>query len=274
MLLAIRHVTTYRYQPRVSAAEMRVKLFPSDCAGQRVEGWSVTANGTPLKPAFRNGWGDEEATLFLRGGVEALEIVAEGIVETEDRAGLLTGLRAAIRPGICLRDTPRTRADAAIRALAEEARAAADAPLQQAHALNALVADRVAYIPGATDFHATAAEALADGAGVCQDQAHVMIAAARALGWPARYVAGYLLTESGDAEEATHAWVELLAPDVGWIGFDPTNRICPTERYVRVCAGLDAFDAAPLRGHVEGQSEETLSVSVDIAPTETGQQQQ
>jgi transglutaminase-like putative cysteine protease len=274
MKLAIRHVTAYRYDPPVAAAEMRVKLFPSAFAGQHVERWRVTANDEPLEPAFRNGWGDEEAMLIRRGGVEALEIVAEGVVEVEDRAGLLAGFRAHVQPGVCLRETPQTRADDGVRALAAEAEAAADAPLPRAHALMALVADRVAYIPGATDFHVTAAEALAAGAGVCQDQTHVMIAAARALGWPARYVAGYFLSDKDGGEHATHAWAEIRVPDVGWIGFDPTHRMCPTDRYVRLCAGLDARDAAPLRGHVEGVAEETLAVSVAMGPAEGGQQQQ
>ncbi len=274
MLLTIRHVTAYRYAPPVAAVEMRVKLFPSAFDGQSVRAWRVTANGAPLEPAFRNGWGDQETTLFLRGGVEAVEIVAEGVVETADRAGLVGGYRAAIRPGICLRATPRTRADDAIRALAAEAAAAAVDPLPRAHALNALVADRVAYIPGTTDFHGTAAEALADGAGVCQDQTHVLIAAARSLGWPARYVAGYFFSDETGGEQETHAWAEILVAGVGWIGFDPTHRMCPTERYVRLCGGLDAADAAPLRGHVEGAAEETLTAHVTMTAGDGGAQQQ
>jgi transglutaminase-like putative cysteine protease len=273
MKLAIRHATAYRYDPPVAAAEMRVKLFPSVHAGQRVLEWSVRAGDAPLTPAFRNGWGDDETTLSLRGGVEALEIVAEGVVETEDRAGLLTGFKAAIRPGVCLRETRHTRADDALRALAAEAESAADAPLGRAHALNEMVADRVRYTPGATEFHGTAAEALAAGAGVCQDQTHVMIAACRALGWPARYVAGYYLSSAEGGEHQTHAWMETFLPDIGWVGFDPTHRLCPTDHYVRLCSGLDAVDAAPLRGHVEGAAEETLSVSVAMTPVAQSQTQ-
>ncbi|WP_333833570.1 transglutaminase family protein [Rubrimonas sp.] len=267
MILAVSHRTVYRYDPKVAAVAMRLKLFPSKFDGQRPRRWKVTFNGKTVTPEFTNGYGDGVATLFLRGGVEDVEVVAEGEVETTDLAGVLRGFRAPLKPGVCLRPTPRTRADAAILALAKEADAAADTPLDRAHALMDLVSTRIAYVPGATDGATTAAAALEKAAGVCQDHAHVMIAAARALGWPARYVAGYYLPDADGADDlATHAWAEIWVSGIGWIGFDATHDICPTDSYVRVCSGLDAIDAAPLRGHAEGVADETLEVAVTVRP--------
>ncbi len=267
MILSVSHCTTYRYAPAVAAVAMRLKLFPSRFEGQTPRRWSVTLNGAPVSPEFVNGWGDEVATVFLRGGVEEVEILAEGEVETVDRAGVLRGFRAPLKPGVCLRSTPRTRADAPIMALAQEAQAAAATPLDRAHALQDLVSARIAYTPGTTDAATTAAAALEKGEGVCQDHTHVMIAAARALGWPARYVAGYYLPSAVGADDvATHAWAEIWVSGIGWIGFDVSNDLCPTDAYVRVCSGLDAVDAAPLRGHSEGVSEEAMEVSVSVRP--------
>ena len=275
MPLSIRHRTLYRYDPAVASAAMRVKLFPSRFDTQTPIEWTVTANGRTLAPEFRNGWGDEEATLILRGGgIAAVEIVAEGTVEIADAAGVVRGFRSALRPGACLRETPRTRADDALRALAAEAEAAEATPLGRAHALMALTAERVAYRPGSTDFGVAAAEALAAREGVCQDQTHVMIAAARACGWPARYVCGYFRSQKEEGSIATHAWAELWIDGLGWVGFDATHRICPTDDHVRLCAGLDAADAAPLRGHVEGQAEETLEAEVAVASLAQSQRQQ
>jgi transglutaminase-like putative cysteine protease len=176
---------------------------------------------------------------------------------------------------VCLRVTPRTRADAAIVALAKEEEAAAETPLDRAHALQDLVSSRVAYTPGATDAATTAAAALEKGEGVCQDHAHVIIAAARALGWPARYVAGYYLPSAVGADDvATHAWAEIWVSGIGWIGFDASNDLCPTDAYVRVCSGLDAVDAAPLRGHSEGVADETMEVAVSVRPKESQAQSQ
>jgi transglutaminase-like putative cysteine protease len=102
---------------------------------------------------------------------------------------------------------------------------------------------------------------------VCQDHAHVLISAARAMQIPARYVVGYLYSLEGKLAE-THAWAEVHVSDIGWVGFDPANRICPTERYVRLACGLDSTDAAPIRGSVTGVSQERLSASVDISGIE------
>ncbi len=273
MILNVRHRTTYRYTPAVSGVAMRLKLFPSRFDGQKPLRWMVSVNGEEVRPDVRNGYGDEVATVFLRGGVEAVEVVAEGVVETTDLAGVLRGFRAPLRPAVCLRETPRTRADAAIRALAAEADATGGAPIDRAHALQDLVSARVAYVTGSTSAATTAAASLAAGKGGCQDHAHVIIAAARALGWPARYVAGYYLPSALGAEDvATHAWAEVWIDRLGWVGFDASNDLCPTDAYIRLCSGLDAADAAPIRGHTEGLATETLDVDVSVTPAAQDQQ--
>lgn len=267
MQLSIRHRTRYRYDPAVAAVGVRLKLYPPSFAGQRPLAWTVAVNGVAVAPGFRDGWGDQVATHFLRGEVAAVEIDAEGVIETRDEAGVVRGLREAVRPAMCLRSTPRTEADAAIAALGREAVEGGGGQLEQAHRLQDLVTARIAYREGRTDGATTAAVALASGAGVCQDHAHVVVAAARSLGWPARYVAGYCLhAEEGGDDVATHAWAELWLDGIGWVGFDASNDLCPTDAYVRLCAGLDAFDAAPIRGHVEGSGAEALDVRVSIHP--------
>jgi transglutaminase-like putative cysteine protease len=122
----------------------------------------------------------------------------------------------------------------------------------------------VDYTPSATTRFTTAAEALAQAAGVCQDHAHIFIAAARVIGVPARYVAGYI-DPYVDGMQQTHAWAEAYVADLGWVGFDPANRQSPTDAYIRLCAGLDASDAAPVRGAVSIVGKEALSVQVEVA---------
>jgi transglutaminase-like putative cysteine protease len=126
------------------------------------------------------------------------------------------------------------------------------------------VSDAIAYRPGTTHAHTTAAEALAQGEGVCQDHAHALIAAARAGGVPARYVSGYLQAGVGTSDEAAHAWAELFVAGFGWIGFDPANRCCPDARYIRLGSGLDAAYAAPIRGTARGAGAESLDVTVAV----------
>ena len=120
-------------------------------------------------------------------------------------------------------------------------------------------------------------DALTIGAGVCQDHTHVLIAASRAMGCPARYVVGYLLPDSDEDDveipAETHAWAELWIDGLGWVGFDATNRICPTDRYVRLASGFDANDAAPIHGAVFGSVEEAMEAEVAVSAITQSQQQ-
>ena len=116
----------------------------------------------------------------------------------------------------------------------------------------------------------------------------MFIAAARSLGVPARYVSGYLhvdpVQDDEDADDAdrirtddlteTHAWAEAFLEGLGWVGFDPSNDVCPTEGYVRLVTGLDANEAAPLRGSVTGASETTLTAEVEVIQSEGPSQSQ
>jgi transglutaminase-like putative cysteine protease len=94
--------------------------------------------------------------------------------------------------------------------------------------------------------------------------AHIFIAAARTIGVPARYITGYLVVGAEGSADAHHAWAEAWVEGLGWVGFDVANRICPTERYVRLAAGLDAGYAAPITGSRKGGAEEKLDVAVEV----------
>ena len=124
----------------------------------------------------------------------------------------------------------------------------------------------LAYEPGATDVMTRADAALALGRGVCQDFAHVMLAASRRAGIPSRYVSGYLYDPLGQGEVASHAWVDVLDDERGWVSLDPTHDREQTDAYVRVAVGRDYADVPPTRGVFKGTAAETLDVAVRIAP--------
>ena len=270
MRLSIRHATTYAYDPPAERCALRLRLYPPSFDSQRVISWKVSVNGQVVPALLSTATGDRESIWTAAAGGAEVAIVAEGEVETRDTAGVVKGLKDAVRPQVYLRPTPLTETDKRIEELAASISGATKA-LDQMHGLFNAVAEAVAYKPGATSSSTTAAQALKAGHGVCQDHAHVFIAAARVLKFPARYVVGYLLASEEKLTE-THAWAEAWAPDIGWVGFDPSNRLCPTDRYVRLGCGLDAADAAPIRGNVSGGPKERLSASVDIAQM-TGQSQ-
>ena len=128
----------------------------------------------------------------------------------------------------------------------------------------AAVRAAVIWEPGRTHVGSTAEEAVQAGHGVCQDHAHVFVACARAMGVPARYVSGYLAMEERTEQQAMHAWAEAFVPDLGWVGFDPPNGVCPDLSHVRVATGLDYRDAAPVSGLRFGAGGEELTVSVAV----------
>lgn len=263
MLIHIRHTTTYHYPAPVSHAVLALRLTPPEGPGQRVQDWRIEAPGAHTPCTYTDAFGNVVHLATTPGAHEALTITASGTVETADTGGIAGHTGEAVKPEIFLRPTQATAPDAAITALALAARA--ETRLASMHALMALVHAAIAYTPNSTHSRTTAAEALAAGQGVCQDHAHVMLAAARSLGIPARYVTGYLLLHDAAAAPAHHAWVEAEVETLGWVGFDAANNLCPTERYVRLATGQDAAAAAPIRGIHRGNAASRLTVEVTVA---------
>ncbi|SCY23275.1 transglutaminase family protein [Paracoccus tibetensis] len=265
MKLQISHETVYRYEQPIRNLVQSLRLTPSVFEGQKTHDWQIQVSGGVRGPGFRDGAGDWIEGWTVRGPVAEVTVRIEGRVDTRDLAGVLRGHREAIHPMSYLRDTAPTEPDAALQDLSRTAGTGARDPLDLAHRLSAAVSEAIAFRPGATEARTTAAEALALGEGVCQDHSHALISVARIAGLPARYVSGYLhSTRDGEAHDAAHAWAELHVEGLGWVGFDPANRCCPDERYVRLGSGLDAPDAAPIRGVAMGSSAERLDVAVHV----------
>jgi len=274
MLIEVRHATTYRYERPARYSIQSLRLTPPSFDGQRVVSWTVTAPGIDKGARFRDGFGNLVQIAAISEPHAGVAIVATGVVETEDRCGITRGVAEPSPLRVYLRETTMTRADKAIRDLARGIGGKSEArdTLDCLHGLMRVVRDEIEYVIGATSEHTTAAEALAAGKGVCQDHAHVFISAARALGIPARYVNGYFLSGTIAPSEAHHAWAEAWVEGLGWVGFDPANGMCPTERYVRLSCGLDAGTAAPIRGAQRGGENEALDVLVEVE--QQGSQQQ
>jgi transglutaminase-like putative cysteine protease len=136
------------------------------------------------------------------------------------------------------------------------------------------IRDQFHYEKGTTSVHSNLDEILTAGSGVCQDFAHLTIGVLRLAGVPTRYVSGYLAPEPVQNrkepvnEQASHAWVEVLLPSLGWIGYDPTHRGLVTERHIRVAVGRDYADVPPLRGVYRSAGKRqgmTVELSIDEA---------
>jgi transglutaminase-like putative cysteine protease len=267
MHLKIRHQTNYIYDDAPTYLIQRLHLQPAAFATQKILSWRIAATGIENGLSYIDGFGNTVHVITTNAKVSEASIVAEGEVETQDSSGVVKGLQSMAPDAVFLRATPLTRADTALGDFARRF-AGSTSPLQRAHDIMAGVQGKVIYETGTSHSYTTAAEAYAEGRGVCQDHAHVMIAIARELGIPSRYVTGYLVTGTGASSSAAHAWAEILIPELGWVGFDAANGQSPTEHYVRVASGLDAAAIAPVRGMRRGGSageHMTVELSVEIA---------
>ena len=269
MRLRILHETAYRYRTPASRAIEILRITPRGYDGQYVVNWRIDVDRDCRLDAATDPFGNSMHSFTVEGPLDGLTITAEGEVETTDTKGVVSGQVELFPAALFLRDTPLTASDGAIRQFADAAAAGSPGDtLATMHALTRQLRDRLQFDVDATDTGTSAIEAFLRGRGVCQDFAHILIASARHLGFPARYVSGYLYrADMPDGQEAGHAWAEALVDGLGWVGFDPANAICPTEAYVRVAVGLDYLGTAPVRGTRYGGSGEELSVRVHVDNT-------
>ncbi|VUD64865.1 Protein-glutamine gamma-glutamyltransferase [Thalassocella blandensis] len=128
------------------------------------------------------------------------------------------------------------------------------------------------YCPESTTVATPLSEVMANKRGVCQDFAHLQIGCLRAMGFPAKYVSGYIETLPPPGQEklvgadASHAWISVFSPGEGWVEFDPTNNCLAGEQHIITAWGRDYFDVTPLRGTIFGGGENpVLNISVDVA---------
>lgn len=264
MRIRISHETLYRYAEPPKGVIQTLRMTPRNHDGQYVVDWRIDVSADCRLDAQEDAFGNLTHTFSADGPLETLRLLVEGEVETQDTHGIMRGAVEHFPAGLFLRTTPLTAPDDALTALARSVRPEQQGnPLATLHALLARVHEEVAFDTDPTRSTTTAAEAYALKRGVCQDLTHIFIAAARELGFPARYVAGYFHRADGIVrQEAGHAWAEAHIPDLGWIAFDPANGICATDAHVRVAVGLDYLGAAPVRGTRYGGGAETLAVSV------------
>lgn len=268
MRIRIAHETVYSYEEPIRYAIETLRLTPRSHDGQFVCRWRLDIDADCRLHKEEDHFGNITHTFTIEGPQERLRIHAEGEIETEDRQGFVRNTVERLPPGFYLRQSDLAVADAAIRVFAQDVAAGEGGDrLAALHALMRALHAHMRFDKVATSSTTTAAEAFAARHGVCQDFAHIFIAAARHMGLPARYVSGYLHRHDGEhTQEAGHAWAEAYVQGYGWIGFDPANNLCPTEHYVRISTGLDYLGAAPIRGVQTGGAGEQLKVSVHVEP--------
>ena len=265
MLLSISHFTRYHYDAPSPYVLQQLRLTPKNRAGQEVIRWDTTVEGGTKEAEFDDQHDNRVNLVVFESGRHDCTIHCIGEVETSDTSGVI-GKHGGYAPlWYFKRPTVLTRPGSHTRKIARElAKLEFDDEIARLHALTNQIRDLVSYEMGTTDAETTAEQAVVQGKGVCQDHAQIFVTAARLMGFPARYVSGYLMMNDRVDQDATHAWAEAHIPPLGWVGFDVSNGISPDERYIRVATGLDYSDAAPVSGLRYGGGDESIVVTLQV----------
>lgn len=263
MKLTIKHKTQYDYDTPVAFALQKVRLRPADSKLQTVLSWAVDVEGGKTEAMYGDHYGNHLDLVSAHPGAQKLLITASGTVETQDLAGVLGKVYGRAPLWHFQQSTPLTLAGSRIEQLAEVLQGGGN-EIDNMHNLSGSILEAVPYEAGNTGSETPAEQAIEIGKGVCQDHANIFVSAARQAGYPARYVSGYLMMNDRVEQDASHAWAEVHLQDLGWVGFDVSNGVCPDERYVRLAIGRDAHDAAPISGLRGGQGDETMIVSLQV----------
>lgn len=267
MLFELKHQTTFEYSSPVSESLMEFRLTPVTDSCQRV--LQHRSHVTPIRNIQQNldYLGNTVSTFNIPAAHNQVQVCFESLVETfagARRSGELRGLTLydSLKPSSRTEWTPAfldyAQSFDAHRGLGNR---------EAAEAIRSAIFEGFRYDTEATHSGSTINDLLEGGAGVCQDFSHLMIALCRWLEIPARYVSGYVLTESAsEGAVASHAWVEIHDPKSGWVGIDPTHNKWVEEHHIRIGVGRDYDDVTPNRGVYRGSADEQVTVAVHLRP--------
>lgn len=263
MKLSVQHETIYRYSTPVSHTIQLLRLTPRPDSHQRVLTWQLDAPGRRQRHVDAHG--NVTHTLVIDEAHSDVRIHVRGVVDVQPLSQGRIDEHATIPVQAFLVSTPLTQADGAIEAFARSTLPKGLSTVDDAMRLASAITDAVAYESGVTEVESPAAQALQLGRGVCQDHAHLFLAASRVLGRPARYVSGYI--DPGETGHiASHAWADVWLN--GWTSIDITHNQFASDRHVRLAVGRDYSAASPVRGVRTGGGSESMNVKVIVKPAE------
>lgn len=283
MHLSINHVTKFRYSAPITESIMELRMQPLSEGPQRCLKFDLNLKPSARITSYRDHLGNAVHHFDIPGRHTQLVINSKSLIESlpHDEPPALgaeawDALDSLVDGGDywdMLMPSQFARPTELLLDFARELDLQRrDDPLTVLRGLNTAIYNAFDYVPQSTTVDSLIDEALGTRKGVCQDYANIMIALVRHLRVPCRYVSGYLFhrVEYNDrsAQDATHAWVEALLPDLGWVGFDPTNNLLAGQRHIRVAVGRDYSDVPPTRGVFKGAAESELSVAVQVKPAE------
>jgi transglutaminase-like putative cysteine protease len=289
MILEVSHKTVYHYTAPVAQAHHLVHLAPREHERQRTIRHTLLIEPAPASRSdFTDYFGNPASAVAIESRHSELIIHSRSIIDVKaplpldvKQSAAWESVVAALSPSHdafdidvvqFLMPSHHTSVTPELIAFAAPSFKPGRPVLECAWDLSSRIYTDFKYDSAATDVATTVGDLLEIGRGVCQDFAHLMIGAMRAFGLPARYVSGYLLTHAPAGKQklvgsdASHAWVSVWAPDIGWVDFDPTNNMNPKDEHITIAYGRDFQDVSPVTGVLLGGGSHHIDVAVDVVP--------
>ncbi|WP_244094329.1 transglutaminase family protein [Jeotgalibacillus salarius] len=278
MKFEITHTNTFNYSTAVDQSMNEIRLKPRTDECQRLLAYRTELTPEALTKEYQDIWGNNVESFFIAEIHRSLEVKTISTISIQrspfiERIDYSKEMKSIFHSNIFRQQyLPFLNQTAYTYVTPEQVNRVVNEigntenPVRFSLDIMKYVYDLFTYHPEATDVNTKASESIEGRNGVCQDYAHVMIGLLRAHNIPARYISGYLYVGEDSAlvgDAATHAWVEVMVPGIGWVGLDPTNNVEALENHIRIGVGRDYADVSPLQGVYRGGDQE-LDVKVSV----------
>jgi transglutaminase-like putative cysteine protease len=285
MIFNIVHTTAYEYSAPAMESFTELRVRPRTSNRQIVHRHVTETTPRVALEKFTDYYDNAVECLSVPFRHKSLSVTSRSTVETLQHKDALSGLDLSVSEAVRLNWSERRELfdflmpsmhspiTPEIEAMSKQQLPSSASFAEALLGLCSYIFRTFTYMPGVTDVRTPLTDVLRQRQGVCQDFAHLMIALVRAAGLPARYVSGYLETDSVRGPSglvgatASHAWVEVYLHSGMWLGLDPTNDMVEGERHVQIGVGRDYGDVPPLRGVFKGAKRQQLSVMVTVSRT-------
>ncbi|MBK7148640.1 MAG: transglutaminase family protein [Bacteroidetes bacterium] len=274
----LEHLTKYTYPSPVKNSANKIMLFPIADEYQELVKQKLIITGNPLIETYRDYYGNEVGSftytqphlqLSIESKIEVVTKKQELPKSTLSAEEQWETLKKAYHNSLLIDYLKQEEFDKLkeVEDIVKGLHLNDYDTLKAVEELNKYVYSNFKYIKGITEVDTTLDEVWKLKAGVCQDFAHILLVTLRMTGIPARYVSGYVcpISEGYRGEGATHAWVEAYLPELGWVGFDPTNNCIVSDLHIRLAVGRSFRDCSPVRGTYVGTSNHELEVKVNVS---------
>lgn len=287
MLYSVTHTTLYQYSETVDLCHNIAILSPRDTPEQQCLSFNLNITPRPeIIEEYEDFFGNKVCYFVVEQEHEALSVTATSVIEknnnyinnTNPHSPAWETVRDLLHhsTGNYLYErqftapTPITKTFPELKEFAQLSFTPNRSIFDAVYDLMQRIFGSFTFTPGFTTISTPLSVVMKEKKGVCQDFSHLSNACLHAVGLPARYVSGYLVTIAPEGKEklvgvdASHAWFAVFIPEMGWVDFDPTNNQIPNEQYITIGWGRDYFDIIPLKGVIMSGGAHKLKVAVDV----------